>query len=161
LSYLVLLAALYAAAALDATLPARTLLAGAAPQLVLLGGLCWICVYRGRRAYLGAAMAGLVADLAGSGRLGVCFALLASLALAVDALGRWLPLDRPGAQTAVVTIGAAAIVMVASCAAAMPAMADVPWSSLVGWSALTGAYTGMIGWPILILVGHRRRHAIE
>ena len=159
MSYLLLGLALYLAPALDAAVMPHCELSGAAPQLMLLAGFVWIAVYRGRKAYVGAALAGLVADISGTGRLGVCFGLLTSLTLALGALRRWLPLDRPLAQMVLVGVGTAVGVLLISCVGPSPTIAEIDWSPLARWSATTGMYTAVVGWPLLAAVYHRRRHS--
>ena len=159
MSYLLLGLALYLAPALDAAVTPHFELAGAAPQLMLLAGFFWIAIYRGRQACLGAALAGLVADISGTGRLGICFGLLTATALALHASGRRVPLDRPVGQMVLVSIGTAAGVLLISCIGPSPAIVEIDWLPLARWAAITGIYTAIVAWPLLAAVHYRRRHS--
>lgn len=159
MSYLLLGLALYLAPALDAAVMPHFELAGAAPQLMLLAGFFWIAVYRGRRAYIGAALAGLVADVSGIGRLGICFGLLTATALMLHGWGRRAPLDRPLGQMVLVSIGTAAGVLLISCVGPSPALVEIDWLPLARWAAASGIYTAIVAWPLLAAVHSRRRHA--
>jgi len=159
MSYLLLGLALYLAPALDAAVMRHFELAGAAPQLMLLAGCVWIAIYRGRKAYLGAALAGLVADISGTGHLGVCFGLLTGMALVLGALGRRFPLDRPAGQLLLVSVGTTVGVLLISSVGPSPAIAEIDWPALARWSVITGAYTAAVAWPLLAAIHNRRRHS--
>jgi rod shape-determining protein MreD len=161
MSYLLLGLALYLAPALDAAVMPHFQLAGTSPQLMLLAGLVWIALYCGRKAYIGAALAGLVADISGTGRLGIGFGLLTGLALMMQVLGRRFPLDRPLKQFALVSAGTAAGVLLISCLGPTPPFAEIVWPQLARWSAITGVYTAVVAWPLLAAVHRRRRHTFS
>jgi hypothetical protein len=137
MSYLLLGLALYLAPALDAAVM---------PHFQL---------------YVGAALAGLVADISGTGRLGIGFGLLTGLALMMQVLGRRFPLDRPLKQFAVVSAGTAAGVLLISCLGPTPPFAEIEWPQLARWSAITGMYTAVVAWPLLAAVHRRRRHTFS
>lgn len=156
MSYVFFAAALYLAPALDSTLGPACEVAGAAPQLMLLTGFGWIVLYRGRKAYMGGALAGMLADLSGGGRLGICFAIMTGCTIVLEVLEHRLPANQPAWQMLVVAVGTIACMLLSSWLGASLRGNEFPWPQLVCWLLLSGLYTGLLAWPVLYLA-HRSR----
>jgi rod shape-determining protein MreD len=137
------------AALFDSSLAPLVEVAGIAPSAILLSAAVSLAVSKSEHSFLFAAWFGLVADLCGAGRLGVCLGCFTLVGYAILRLrgraGARMLMGR-AAEVVFATLAMAAAVAVVQALFNLP---TVDWSGVLRHSLGVGLYTACLALPLV------------
>ena len=154
--FVVLLIAVYLAAAADAALVDAMRVGSAAPDLLALAAIVWVLAAGGPRAFLAAGAVMLVGDLVAPGRVGLGAGWMLLAAFGVVQLRGYVKLDHPAVRVAVVLMAVTLWATGVGLTAWLLGEATLPPATIVARAAGVGLYTAAVAVPVLMILGWLR-----
>lgn len=151
--YLILFPAVYLAAALDTAFVPALAIGRVVPDLMALSAVACLCIFPGSKAFLLAAVIGLISDMISPGRLGIGMGCYALVGYGLVCLRPKLGLRDPLTRTAAAAVAIALLAVGISTLRTFTGETTAPWITSLGISVGVGIYSAFVGLPMFILLG--------
>jgi rod shape-determining protein MreD len=151
--FLLLAMAVYVAAVLQTTLVDGVRIGQSTPDLFLLAAIAWLLCGKERYGFLGAGLAGLAADLASPGRLGVGAAWLLLVGYAVSRVKVRFAVEHWTTQVPVVALATAVWAAAMGLTRWLSGEVAIGPAAVVQRALGVGLYTGAVSLPLLLVMG--------
>jgi rod shape-determining protein MreD len=153
---LILLPAIYVAAAFDTAFVPALAIGRIVPDFLALVAVAWLCTSHGPKAFIWAAVIGLISDLLSPGRLGIGMACYALVGYAFVSLKPKLGLRDPLSRMAAAAVAIGLLTLGVSVFRGTADKTSLPWIMLLVTSAGVGIYSACIGLPMFMVLNWRR-----
>ena len=150
---LLLLAVLYAAAAIQTSLGDLMRVGRAEPDLLALAAVAWLLAVGGPRAFLVAGAIGLLEDLLAPGRAGLAAACFLTVGYGLTRLRASLPLDHLALQLPVMLLSLAVLALAQTLGRWLAGETAADLGPLAVRALGVGLYTSGVGLPLLMVCG--------
>lgn len=150
---LMLLGVTYVAVVLQTTVCPSLRLAGATADLVVLEALAVVVLSSSPYSFLWAGWLGLLHDVCSAGRIGPCMFWLALVGYVLARLRQQLFMERAAAQAVLVLLGTGVVLGALSASRMALGEASGAWGDVAGAVCGSAAYTAVLGWVVLGVLG--------